>query len=401
MKILVINTGSSSIKYRLFEMDGQDVLAWGLLEKIGETTSLLTHNVIHARENFVKEGPVPDHRTGMHMIVELLTDHEQGVIHDTAEIDAVGHRVVHGRESFHQPALIDDKVLMAVKSHAALAPLHNPPNLVGIETARYFFPDTPQVAVFDTAFHQTIPEHAFHYALPHDLYEQHGVRRYGFHGTSHQYVAKQAAQYLDKPLSELDLITIHLGNGASITAIKNGCSVDTSMGMTPLEGLLMGTRSGDIDPGIIFYLGQQLKMSMGAIDALLNKQSGLLGICRENDMREILKRKGEGDHKAGLAIEMYTYRIKKYIGAYLAALGRADAIVFTGGIGEHAVEIRQAACRGLEQLGVAIDPEKNKECARGLDEISSPEGRVKILVIPTNEELEIALQTAEVLQGKS
>jgi len=380
MKILVINTGSSSIKYQLFEMSGPTVLAAGVLERIGEA------------------GGLRDHRAGMENIVRLLTDPKRGVIHDASEIAAVGHRVVHGGEDFREPAIIDESVLAAIRRNVPLAPLHNPANLVGIEVARALFPGVPQVAVFDTAFHQTLPPRAFHYGLPRKLYEQHRIRRYGFHGSSHQFVAKEAARLLGRPLTELNMITIHLGNGASITAIAKGQSVDTSMGMTPLEGLLMGTRSGDLDPSILFHLAEFFSMSVGEIHNLLNQQSGLKGICGENDMREILKLRAAGDRLAALAVEIYTYRIKKYIGAYYAVLGEVDALVFTAGVGENAPEIREAACAGLQRLGIVIDPKKNAEASASPREIQSTRSQVKVLVIPTNEELEIARQTLEVLQ---
>jgi len=401
MKILVINTGSSSIKYQLFDLTEETVLAAGVLERIGEARSKLTHQAVGSGVNraLVQEGAVADHREGMKRIVALLTDPQSGVIRDAAEIAAVGHRVVHGGEAFQRPVLIDDQVLAAIRKNVPLAPLHNPANLVGIEAARAPFPNVPQVAVFDTAFHQTLPPRAFHYGLPRELYEQHRIRRYGFHGSSHQYVAKEAARLLGRPLAELNMITIHLGNGASITAIEKGKSVDTSMGMTPLEGLLMGTRSGDLDPSILFHLAEFFSMTIGEIHDLLNQQSGLKGICGENDMREILKRRAAGDKLAALAVEIYTYRIKKYIGAYYAVLGEVDALVFTAGVGENAPEIREQATAGLQRLGIVLDPEKNRSSESGPREIQSKESPVKVLVIPTNEELEIARQCLEVLQA--
>ena len=402
MKILVINTGSSSIKYQLFDMEDSRVLASGLLERIGEVAGKLTHQVLPAeakRPPLVEEGAVRDHRAGMERIVALLTDPKQGVVRDAAEIAAVGHRVVHGGEAFSRPALIDEQVLAAIRANVPLAPLHNPANLVGIEVARSLFPQAAHVAVFDTAFHQTLPPKAFHYGLPHELYQRHRIRRYGFHGSSHLYVAKEAARRLGRPLTELNLITIHLGNGASITAIEQGRSVDTSMGMTPLEGLLMGTRSGDLDPSILFHLAEFFRMSAAEIHNLLNQQSGLKGICGENDMREILKRRAAGDRLAALAIEIYAYRIKKYIGAYSAVLSLVDALVFTGGVGENAAEVREQACAGLHNLGIILDPAKNRSAESGARAIQSAESRVQVLVVPTNEELEIARQTLEVLSS--
>jgi acetate kinase len=318
---------------------------------------------------------------------------------DTGELFGIGHRVVHGGEAFHRPTLINEEVIATIRRLSPLAPLHNPANLIGIEAALEQAPRVPQVAVFDTAFHQSIPVHAFRYALPKELYDRYYIRRYGFHGTSHYYVAKQAAKYLKHPLDSLNLITLHLGNGASAAAIENGSSVDTSMGMTPLEGLIMGTRSGDIDPAIVFYLGRETGKSRDEVESLLNKASGLRGICGVNDMREIMQRSKTGDDLARLAIDMYCYRIKKYIGAYCAVLGRVDALVFTGGVGENAAGIRAGACRGLAQLGIEVDQTRNLRVSNKICEIQSSNSSIKILVIGTNEELEIALQTVERIQA--
>lgn len=376
-------------------------LASGLLERIGESKGRLINE--HAGEGgadsaLVREGPVADHEKGMAWIVELLTDPKAGAIRDASQIDAVGHRVVHGGESFQKPTLIDGPVIAAIRKNIPLAPLHNPANLVGIEVARAFFPDAPHVAVFDTAFHQDLPPRAFHYGLPHEFYQKYSIRRYGFHGTSHQYVAKQAASVLGKPLPDLNLITIHLGGGSSITAIKKGKSVDTSMGMTPLEGLVMGTRSGDLDPSIPFHLAEVSGMSFPEIIDVFNHRSGLKGLCGTNDMREVLKKREAGDPRAGLAIDVYTYRLKKYIGAYFAALGDVDALVFTAGVGENSSEIRAEACNGLENFGIELDLEKNMKNDSGPFEIHSEKSRVKVLVVPTDEELEIANQTMEVIK---
>ena len=401
MKILVINTGSSSIKYRLFDMGDESILASGMIEKIGEAESRLAHVYRDAGgswHDMAEDAPVADHRAGMARIAALLTDADRGVVRDTSEIAAVGHRVVHGGEEFRGSAIIGDAVLEAIRACVPLAPLHNPPNLTGIAVARELFPDAPHAAVFDTAFHQTIPRHAFHYAIPRGLYEKHRVRRFGFHGTSHRYVAREAARVLGMPPVVANLITIHLGNGASITAVAGGKSVDTSMGMTPLEGLVMGTRCGDIDPAVPFYLARNTGMSLDGIENILNKESGLKGLCGMNDMREVMRRRSEGGANAQLAVEMYTYRIKKYIGAYLAVLGRAHAIVFTGGIGENAAEIRALSCRGLESLGIAIDESKNASYLSGNTDVATPDSRVRILIIPTNEELEIARQTRDLLE---
>ena len=404
MKILVINTGSSSIKYQLFDMDQETVLATGMLERIGEDSGTLTHGT-PARDGSpakrVMEGVYPDHGRGLEKITALLMDPECGVIRDKSEIFAVGHRVVHGGEAFQAPRVIDDAVILEIQKNTPLAPLHNPPNLTGIRVARSIFPESPQVAVFDTAFHQTIPKKAYIYALPYDLYEHHRVRRYGFHGTSHAYVAEKAAAYLNRPLCELNLITLHLGNGASMAAIRNGQCVDTSMGLTPLEGLVMGTRSGDMDPAIPFFLANHLNMSLNDIDGLLNKESGLKGICGANDMRVVLDRASKGDDLAGLALEVYTYRIKKYIGAYAAVLGRLDALIFTGGIGENAPAVRERCCENLTCLNIEIDPDKNHQPNYGPRQISPPEFKVRVLVVPTNEELKIARETLRVVTNEA
>jgi acetate kinase len=396
MKVLVINSGSSSIKYQLFDMSDKTVLARGLLERIGEPVSFLTHHTRRAQgdsTDTTRELPVENHRAGFQVIGEVLN--ESGAVRDSGELYGIGHRVVHGGEAFQEPTLIDEKVITTIRELIPLAPLHNPANLTGIEVALQFAPNVPQIAVFDTAFHQSIPPQAFRYALPHDLYQDHKVRRYGFHGTSHCYVAKKAARYLKRALNSLNLITLHLGNGASVTAIAKGKSVDTSMGMTPLEGLIMGTRSGDLDPAIIFYLGRKAGVSPDEIEALLNKHSGLKGICGVNDMREIAQLADKGDGSARLAIEMYCYRIKKYIGAYYTVLGQVDALVFTAGIGENAADIRLRTCTGLSGIGIEVDEDKNSLNTSGVREIQSTKSSVNILVIPTDEELEIAEQTVE------
>ena len=401
MKILVINTGSSSIKYQLFHMNGQAILASGKVEKIGEEEGRMIH------EHRSKDGEIfkiketecfADHREGFNRMVELLLDQRDGIIRDKSEITAVGHRVVHGGEAFHGTRLVDDDVLAAIKENTHLAPLHNPSNLLGIEIARAVFPGAPQVAVFDTAFHQTIPEKGFVYAVPYEWYDKHKVRRYGFHGTSHAYVSERAAQYLGKPPRDLNIISLHLGNGASMTAIKEGRSIDTTMGMTPLAGLVMGTRSGDVDPALPFFLAENLGMTFQEIDRLLNYESGLKGLCGTNDMREVIASSESGDKRARLALDIYTYRIKKYIGAYYAALERLDAIVFTAGIGENSPLIRAACCRGLEGLGIQIDPERNEMEGKEILEISGNKSAVTILVIATNEELRIAQETKKALE---
>jgi acetate kinase len=403
MKILVINCGSSSIKYQLFNMEDEVAMVSGLAERIGEPQGKITHNKFPDTEEeltMVKEEPIPDHKTGMNTIVSLLTDKEYGVIENAAEILAVGHRVVHGGERFHEPVLLNDEVIRAIEENIPLAPLHNPANLMGIRVAQTLMPQAQQVAVFDTAFHQTMPPHAFHYSLPYEYYEELGVRRYGFHGTSHRYVAKKAAKLMGRPLDELNLMTIHLGSGASTCAIEKGRSVDTSMGMTPVAGIIMGTRSGNIDPGIIIYLAKSNDMTIEELDHVLTHESGLKGICGLNDMRDIHKKATEGDKRAQLALDMFVYRIKKYIGNYSAILGHLDGLVFTAGIGEHDIEIRERCCEKLERLGIVLDPEKNKQEHEGPLQINKPESSVALFVIPTNEELEIAQQTRELLEAK-
>jgi acetate kinase len=402
MKVLVINSGSSSIKYRLFDMMDKSVLATGLLEQIGETGSHLTHRSRSIRGDMaeiVRNQPIENHQAGFQLIGSVLK--ETGAVGDTAELFGIGHRVVHGGDKFREPTIINPEVIETIHRLIPLAPLHNPANLIGIEVALASARKVPQVAVFDTAFHHSIPPYAFRYGLPQALYADHGVRRYGFHGTSHFYVAKQAAIHLKRSLTSLNLITLHLGNGASVTAIKNGKSVDTSMGMTPLEGLIMGTRSGDIDPAIIFYLGRQTGCPPQEIESMLNKQSGLKGICGLNDMREIGQLAAKGDEAARLALDMYCYRIKKYIGAYYAAMGRIDALVFTGGIGENAADIRSHCCRGLSQLGIEVDENKNSLKTKEILEIQNTTGAVRLLVIPTDEELEIAEQTVALIKAMS
>jgi acetate kinase len=404
MKILVINTGSSSIKYKLFDMTHQKVLASGLAEKIGEVTSTLTHKISAKNGEAltkVKKGLIADHSEGLTQIVDLLVHAEYCVILDKSEISAVGHRVVHGGEAFQSSTIIDEEVIAAIKENIPLAPLHNPPNLTGIEVAQSIFPNSPQVAVFDTAFHQTIPPKAFLYAIPYELYEKDRVRRYGFHGTSHSYVAEKFADYVCRPLSALNLITIHLGNGASMAALKNGKCIDTTMGMTPLEGLVMGTRSGDVDPALPFFLADHLKMSLKQIDKLLNQDSGLKGLCGTNDMREVMEQKTAGSHRATAALDVYCYRIKKYVGAYFAALGSLDGIIFTGGIGENVPEICELCCQGLTKLGIEIDLEKNSETGKEIREINSSASEVRIMVIRTDEELKIAQETEKLVSHQS
>ena len=399
IKVLVINSGSSSIKYQLFNMDDAAVLASGAVERIGEVQSLHSHR-LHQGTDIIEsryEQSIADHREGLIRVGTLLC--ESGAVTGLSELFAIGHRVVHGGESFRRPALINTAVVKQIRDMIPLAPLHNPANVMGIEVALQQAPDVPQVAVFDTAFHQSIPAHAYRYALPDRLYTEQHVRRYGFHGTSHGYVAKQAADLLGKPLTSLRLISLHLGNGASAAAISQGQSVDTSMGMTPLEGLIMGTRCGDMDPAIHFYLARATGMDFDEIESLLNRESGLKGICGANDMREVHRLAEAGDARARLALDMYCYRIKKYIGAYVAALGSLDALVFTAGIGENAADIRARSCENLTCLGIEIDPQNNTQSSSEVLEIHSHKSTVNVLVIPTNEELEIARQTVSCIQN--
>lgn len=402
MKILVLNSGSSSLKFQLFNKSDLSVLASGLIEEIGDSSSAAQLSFIDSscvEQEFKQNIPVVDHRAAIQLMSEMLQ--ESGALVDTAELAGIGHRVVHGGEAFHQPVRIDDTVIAAIEELIPLAPLHNPANLMGIRVSMEHVAETPQVAVFDTAFHQSIPEHAYLYALPYRLYEEQKVRRYGFHGTSHAYVARQAALHLGKPVEELNIITLHLGNGASAAAIRGGECIDTSMGMTPLEGLVMGTRSGDLDPAILFYLGREIGLDMNELDTMLNKESGLKGICGEHDMRRISQAADRGDPQSLLALTMFCYRLKKYIGSYMAALGGVDCIVFTGGIGENSAIVRSMSCQGMERLGVSLDYDKNSLRQKGILEIQATDSRVSLLVVPTDEEYEIASQTLEVISKPS
>jgi len=392
-KVLVLNSGSSSIKFQLFECAHWGAIAAGAVARIGEDEGEISYRWTDAQGSEctgAESRPIPNHRDGIERIVASLR--AGGALADLSELAAIGHRVVHGGERFQRPTVVDDAVAQAIRDMIPLAPLHNPANLDGIEVARALFPGVPSVAVFDTAFHQTMPGTAYRYAIPEHLYLKHRVRRYGFHGTSHQYVGERAAAVLGKPFAQCNLITLHLGNGASATAIRAGRSVDTSMGMTPLEGLVMGTRCGDLDPAIIFYAAEQLALDNQALDDLLNRRSGLLGLCGVNDMREIHRLAAAGDANAELAIGITVQRIRKYLGAYYVELGVVDAIVFTGGIGENDSEIRRRACAGLENLGIVLDDAANRSVDRGERTISAPDSRVRVLVIPTNEELAIAQQ---------
>jgi len=394
MLVFVINCGSSSIKYQLFDMPEKKVLARGLLERIGESGSaVLTHRA--SGQKWILELHAPDHRAGLDFILKTLTTGETGVIADLSEIRAVGHRVVHGGEKIREAVVINAEVEAVIAQCAELAPVHNPPNLMGIRTAREVLPDCTQVAVFDTAFHHTLPKKAFLYALPMDLYEQHRIRKYGFHGTSHEYVALEAAGRLGKPLSECNLVTCHLGNGCSMTAIERGHSVDTSMGLTPLQGLMMGTRSGDLDPAVLVHLLKNGWVAdVAELDRLLNRKSGLAGISGiGNDMRT-LEEHMETNPRALLAVEMFCHRVRFYLGGYLALLGTCDAVVFTGGIGENDHIARRLVLSGLDALGITLDAAKNETVIRGrCDTITAPQSRVPAWVIPTDEEGMIATST--------
>jgi acetate kinase len=393
MKVLVINAGSSSVKYYLYDMPQAEVLGRGSIERIGEDNSELTHfdgDQTHTEQTHV--GSVAD---AMELILETLVREDVGVIESLSEIGGVGHRVVHGGEEFTGSVIIDNEVITSIEKFADLAPLHNPPNLAGIRAVQRRIPDVPQVACFDTAFHSTIPKVAYMYALPYELYEKHHIRRYGFHGVSHRYVARRAAALTGREKYDINVITCHLGNGCSITAVKEGRSVDTSMGFTPLEGVPMGTRSGDLDPAILFYLGDK-GYDVNKLNVLCNKQSGLIGISgASNDIRNLIELAGEGHERAKLAIDVFCYRIKKYIGAYAAVLGVVDAVVFTGGIGENAVHLRSQICSDMTQIGIELDPAINAETTATETEISSDRSRVAVFVIPTNEQAAIANDTYE------
>ncbi len=399
MNIFVINSGSSSIKYQLFRMPSENPLCSGLVERIGLKEGIITHKILlEGREQQVKlEMEIADHEAGLLEVTRLLTDPVNGVIRDPSEIDAVGHRVVHGGEDFSSTTFITGEVKAKVKSLFALAPLHNPPNYLGIEVAEKIFSNAKQVAVFDTAFHQTMPEKAYRFALPGKLYQELGIRAYGFHGTSHKYVSEKAMEYLGNPSAKI--ITIHLGNGCSMAAVNAGRSVDTSMGFGPNSGLVMGTRSGDIDPSIIFHLVNQCGYSLDQVNTLLNKESGMIGLTGYSDMRDIIHAIEQGNEDARLAYEIYAYRIKKYIGSLSAIMNGLDALVFTAGVGENDSRIRELVCRDMEFFGISLDREKNNERSRSMREISSEDSKVKIMVIPTNEELEIVKQCYVLMNG--
>lgn len=397
MKILVLNCGSSSIKYQLIDTEKEIVMAKGLVERIGMSSAVLTHTP-YGKEKVRIVGEILDHTIAIEYVIAVLMSPTHGVLKDKNEIDAVGHRVVHGGETFSGSVLITDRVVKALVDNIELAPLHNPPNIKGIEAAKAHLPNTPQCGVFDTSFHSTMPEHAYLYGIPYELYKRYKIRKYGFHGTSHRFVSQKAALMLGKPVEELKIITAHLGNGSSMAAINGGKSVDTTMGFTPLEGLIMGTRCGDMDPSVILYIMSKEGLNMAEANTLMNKHSGLIGLSGDSsDMREIESGVMEGDKRAKRAFDAFTYRIKKYVGSYIAALGGCDALVFTGGIGENSPMVRNAVCSNMEFLGIKIDEERNLN-VKGECAVSSDDSKVKVLRIPTNEELVIALDTEQIVK---
>lgn len=394
--ILVVNSGSSSIKYQIIEMSSEAILAKGLIERVGTDHGVATHTGPDGTTH-VLERPVLDHVSGFRLVLDACEEHGPDL--DEIPVVAVGHRVVQGGARFIAPTPIDDAVIAAIEEISPLAPLHNPPNLLGISGARATFPDIPHVAVFDTAFHQTMPEEAYTYAIDANLADQYRIRRYGFHGTSHKFVSERAAEFLGRPLEDVNTIVLHIGNGVSACAVRSGQSVETSMGMTPLEGLVMGTRSGDIDPGILFHLNRRAGMTFDQMDDLLNRRSGLLGLHGTSDVRDLLQAVDRGDPRASRALAIYCHRMKHYVGAYFALLGRVDAIVFTAGVGENASEVRARTLSDMEHMGVCIDRERNEAVGRDTRLISTDDSAVAILVVPTNEELEIARQTLQTVNS--
>jgi len=400
MKILVLNCGSSSIKYQLFDMASGVVLSKGIVEKIGLKGSFLKNERFDG-DKVKLDGEILDHQTGIEYLLGFMISERRGVIKDLNEIDAVGHRLVHGGETFQESCYLDDITIKGVEDCSDLAPLHNPANLKGIYAMKTVLPNVPQVGVFDTSFHQTMPDYSFMYALPYSLYKKYGIRRYGFHGTSHSYVSKRACEILNVDYKTQKMITCHLGNGASITAIKNGKSLDTSMGLTPVEGLIMGTRSGDVDAGALTLIMEKEEIDFSSLNTLLNKHSGILGISGiSSDMREVESAAGEGDERAVLSLKMYDYRVKKYIGAYAAAMGGVDLLIFTGGVGENSSETRENICKDLEFLGLEFDRQKN-DGVRGKELVISKKGsKVTVMIVPTNEEFVIASETRNIVEHR-
>ena len=398
MKVLVINCGSSSLKYQVIDMTDEELLCKGLVERIGIEGSVIEHKKTGA-EPFVLETPMNDHADAIKHVIDALVDKDHGVVADMSEIGAVGHRVVHAGEKYAGSVLITDDVKAALRECTDLAPLHNPPNIIGIEACEKLMPGIPMVGVFDTAFHQTMPAEAYLYAVPYEYYEKYGVRRYGFHGTSHRYVADRAAAITGYPIEEMKIVTCHLGNGASVAAVDGGKCIDTSMGLTPSEGLVMGTRSGDIDPGLMNFIAGKEGITAEEAGTVLNKKSGVLGLSGvSSDFRDIEKAAAEGNERAAMTLKVFAHRVKKYIGAYIAEMNGADAIVFTAGVGENDPSMRELICEGLDSLGIIIDPEKNN--VRGKETvISADDSPVTVLLIPTNEELMIARDTYEIVKG--
>ncbi len=399
MKVLVVNCGSSSIKYQVLDMTDESLLAVGLVDRVGIPGTTLKHEPVGKDEVLIKKD-LPNHTEGMKLVLEVLVNPEYGCIKSMDEIGAVGHRVVHGGEHFAKSVIIDDRVKEVIRECFDIAPLHNPPNLMGIEACQELMSNVPHVAVFDTAFHQTMPPASYMYALPYEVYEKYRVRRYGFHGTSHFYVSHRAAEMLGKPYEECKIVTLHLGNGASMAAIKEGKVLDTSMGFTPLEGLVMGTRSGDIDPAIVFFLMEKMGMNSQEANNFFNKKSGMLGLSGvSNDLRDVLEAAASGNERAQIALEVYYNKIKGYIGNYIAKLNGCDCLVFTAGVGENGIDVRERICSGLDFLGIKIDTEKNKVRGKEVD-VATEDSKVRIFIIPTNEELVIARDTYNLTESK-
>ena len=399
MKVLVINCGSSSLKYQVLDMTNEALLCKGLVERIGMEGSVITHEKI-GMDKVKNVVPMNDHKDAIEQVLAAVQNAEHGVVKSMDEIGAVGHRVVHAGEKFACSVKITEEVIKALEECVELAPLHNPPNLLGIEACKQLMPETPMVGVFDTAFHQTMPPESYIYAIPYEYYQKHGIRRYGFHGTSHKYVAERAAHMLNVSLDDLKLITCHLGNGASVSAIKRGKCIDTSMGFTPLEGLVMGTRSGDIDPAIVTFIREKENLPQGVANEILNKKSGVLGISGvSSDFRDLEEAVAEGNERAALALKVFAHKVRFYIGAYIAEMNGVDAIIFTAGVGENDITMREVICHNLGNLGIKLDPLKNK--VRGKETIiSTDDSKVKILLIPTNEELMIARDTYNIVTGR-
>ena len=400
MKVLVINCGSSSLKYQVLDMDGEILMAKGLVERIGLDGSAIKHEKV-GQDKFVNETPMKDHKEAIKQVLDVIVDQEHGVLKSMAEIGAVGHRVVHAGEKYASSVTITEDVIKALEECVELAPLHNPPNRLGINACKELMPDIPMVGVFDTAFHQTMPPESYIYAIPYDYYTKYGIRRYGFHGTSHKYVAQRASEILNVDIKDLKIITCHLGNGASLSAIKRGKCIDTSMGFTPLEGLVMGTRCGDLDPAIVSYIREKENLPFGQVNEILNKKSGVLGISGvSSDFRDLEDAAAEGNERAQLALKVFSHRVRFYIGAYIAEMNGVDAIVFTAGLGENSINMRDIICNDLGNLGVKLDLVKNR--IRGKEAIiSRDDSPVKVILIPTNEELMIARDTVDIIAGKT